>query len=147
MASTAPQHLGNHRRFDPLWHFAGALIVMAGFIIAVVHAVRHPEGYWNWWFVVYSFGILLCVSRARVQTLTVQDRIIRLEMRLRLKELLPVALGARIDELSVSQLIGLRFASDAELPALVERCLSGQLANAGAVKKEIKNWRPDWLRA
>ena len=147
MASTAPQNLGNHRRFDPFWHFAGALIVVAGFIVAVVHAIRHPEGYWNWWFAVYAFGILLCVARARVQTLTVQDRVIRLEMRLRLKELLAPALAARFGELTVSQLIGLRFASDAELPALVERCLNGQLANSEAVKKEVKSWQADWLRA
>jgi len=96
---------------------------------------------------VYAFGLLLCVWRARVQTITVQDRVIRLEMRLRLKDVLPAALAARISELSASQLIGLRFASDPELPALVERCLSGQLANRAAVKKEIKNWQADWLRA
>jgi Family of unknown function (DUF6526) len=147
MASNPTQNLANHRRFDPLWHFAGAIIVSAGFIAAVVHAIRHPEGYFNWWFAVYAFGILLVVARARTQTLMVQNRVIRLEMRLRLKEVLPPALGARIGELSVSQLIGLRFASDAELPGLVERCLSGQLANAEAVKKEVKNWQADWLRA
>ncbi|MGH7653759.1 MAG: DUF6526 family protein [Gemmatimonadaceae bacterium] len=147
MASAAPQNLANHRRFDPLWHFAGALIVVAGFIVAVVRAIRHPEGYWNWWFAVYALGILLVVARARTQTLNVQDRVIRLEMRLRLKELLPAGLAARIGELSVRQLIGLRFASDAELPGLVERCLNGQLADAEAVKKEVKNWQADWLRA
>mgnify|MGYP001556541489 CR=1 FL=1 len=147
MASAAPQNLGNHRRFDPLWHFVGALIVSAGFIVAVVHAIRHPEGYWNWWFAVYTLGLLLCVGRARAQTLVVQDRVIRLEMRLRLKELLAPALAARIGELSVKQMVGLRFASDAELPGLVERCLSGQLANGEAVKKEVKNWQADWLRA
>jgi len=68
-------------------------------------------------------------------------------MRLRLKDVLAPALAARIDELTVSQLVGLRFASDAELPGLVERCLNGQLANGEAVKKEIKNWQADWLRA
>ena len=96
---------------------------------------------------VYTFGILLCVWRARAQTLTVQDRVIRLEVRLRLKEVLPAALVARIGDLSARQLVGLRFAGDAELPGLVERCLSGQLANDEAVKKEIKNWQADWLRA
>jgi uncharacterized protein DUF6526 len=147
MASNPTQSLSNHRRYDPAWHFAGVLIVSAGFVSAVVHAVRHPEGYWNWWFAVYALGIMLVVARARAQTLLVQNRVIRLEMRLRLKDLLAPALGARIGELSVSQLIGLRFASDAELPGLVERCLSGQLANGEAVKKEIKNWQADWLRA
>jgi hypothetical protein len=146
MASSAPQNLANHRRFDPAWHFVGALIITAGFIVSVIHAVRHYSP-WNAWFAVYALGVLLVVARARTHTLAVQDRVIRLEMRLRLKEVLPSALGARIGELSVSQLIGLRFASDAELPALVERCLGGQLSNGEAVKKEVKNWQPDWLRA
>jgi hypothetical protein len=147
MAAPVPQNLKNHRRFDPPWHMGGALIVAAGFIVALVHAVRHPESYWNWWFVVYALGIALCVFRARTHTKIVQDRVIRLEMRLRLAGVLPPPLAARIGELSVRQLVGLRFASDAELPALVERCLSGELANDEAVKKEVKNWQADWLRA
>jgi hypothetical protein len=97
--------------------------------------------------VVYTIGVLLCVFRARAQTLIVQDRLIRLEMRLHLKDVLAPALAARIGELSLNQLVGLRFASDAELPGLVERCLSGQLAGREAVKKEIKNWQADWQRA
>ncbi|MFI5244838.1 MAG: DUF6526 family protein [Gemmatimonadales bacterium] len=147
MAAPAPQNFASHRRYDPAWHFVGGMIVLLGFIAAIVHAVRHPDRYLNWVGVVYTLGILLCVFRARAQTLVVQDRVIRLEMRLRLKDVLPPALAARIGELSVSQMVGLRFASDAELPALVERCLSGQLADREAVKKEIKNWQADWLRA
>ncbi len=146
MASSEPQNFANHRRYDPLWHFVGALIVTAGFIVAVVHAIRHYS-YWNAWFAVYALGVLLVVARARNHTLAVQNRVIRLEMRLKLKELLPAATAARIGELSVGQLIGLRFASDAELPGLVERCLNGQLGNGEAVKKEIKNWQADLLRA
>jgi hypothetical protein len=145
--AAATQDYKSHRRYDPLWHFSGIMIVAFGFIGSVVHAVRHPEFYWNWFFAVYAFGILLVVGRARNHTLSVQNRVIRLEMRLKLKELLPPPLAARIGELTVSQLIGLRFASDAELPALVERCLNGQLANGEAVKKEVKNWQADWLRA
>ena len=147
MAPVPPQDFKSHRRFDPAWHFAGALIITAGFIGSVVHAIRHQDGYWNWFFAAYTFGVLLCVARARTQTLTVQNRVIRLEMRLLLKEVLPAALAGRINDLSVSQLVGLRFASDAELPGLVERCLNGQLANGETVKKEIKNWQADWLRA
>jgi hypothetical protein len=147
MAPPAAQNLANHKRFDPLWHFAGALIVAIGLIAALVHAIRHPESAWNWWLVVYTLGVVLCVARARTQTLVVQDRVIRLEMRSRLKEVLPPALAARIGELRIRQIVGLRFASDAELPGLVERCLNGQLATSEAVKKEIKNWQADWLRA
>jgi hypothetical protein len=147
MAAPVPQNLANHRRYDPLWHFVGAMIVAIGVVVAVVHAVRHSESYWNWWLVVYTLGVALCVFRARAQTLVVQDRLIRLEMHGRLRALLTPALSARIGELSVGQLVGLRFAGDAELPGLVERCLNGQLASREAVKKEIKNWQADWLRA
>jgi hypothetical protein len=147
MSAPAPQDFKSHRRYDPAWHFVGVIIVTAGFIGAVVRAVRHPDGYWNWWFAVYTLGIVLVVARARAQTLIVQNRVIRLEMRLKLAGLLPAANAGRINDLTTSQLVGLRFASDAELPSLVERCLSGQLANGEAVKKEIKSWQPDWLRA
>ena len=147
MSAPATQDFKSHRRYDPLWHFVGAIIVAAGFIAAVVRAIRHPDGYWNWTFALYTFGILLVVARARTQTLTVQNRLIRLEMRLKLAGLLPSATAGRVNDLTVSQLVGLRFASDAELPGLVDRCLNGQLANGEAVKKEIKTWAPDWLRA
>jgi hypothetical protein len=146
MASPAPQNLKTHRRYDPAWHFVGGMIVLFGVIVAAVHAFKEG-GFYNWSMAVYTVGILLTVFRARAQTLIVQDRLIRLEMRLRLKEVLAAPLAARIDDLSVRQLVGLRFAGDAELPALVERCLSGQLADDEAVKKEIRDWQPDWLRA
>ena len=146
MAAPAPQDFKSHRRYDPSWHFVGLNLLVLGVIGAGVHAYKHP-GTYNWWMVVYTFGILLVAFRARSQTLIVQNRVIRLEMRLRLKDLLAPALAARIGELTTSQLIGLRFAGDAELPSLVERCLSGQLAGGEAVKKEIKNWQADWLRA
>ena len=146
MAVPDTQNFANHRRYDPAWHFVGAMIVLLGVIVAAVHAVREAAWY-NWWMVVYTIGVMLVVFRARAQTLRVQDRVIRLEMRLHLKEVLAPALAARIGELSVGQLVGLRFAGDAELPGLVERCLSGQLADREAVKKDIKNWQADWLRA
>ncbi|HEV8409585.1 MAG TPA: DUF6526 family protein [Gemmatimonadaceae bacterium] len=147
MTAPAAQDFKSHRRYDPLWHFVGAIIVAAGFIVALVRAIRHPEDSWNWWFAVYALGILFVVARARAQTLIVQNRLIRLEMRLKLAGLLPAATAGRIGDLTPDQLVGLRFASDSELPGLVDRCLNGQLATGEAVKKEIKNWQPDWLRA
>jgi hypothetical protein len=141
------QDFKSHRRYDPAWHFVGATIVLLGFIGAVVHAVRHPDRMLNWAGAVYALGVLLCIGRARAQTLVVQDRLIRLEQQLRLKGILAPALAGRINELTPKQLVGLRFASDAEVSGLVERCLNGQLADGEAVKKEIKNWQADWLRA
>lgn len=146
MAAPAPQSYATHRRYDPPWHFVGAMIVLLGVIVAAVHAFREG-GWYDWWMVVYAIGVMLVVFRARAQTLRVQDRLIRLEMRLHLKDVLAPALAARIGELSVGQLVGLRFASDPELAGLVERCLNGQLGDREAVKKEIRIWQADWLRA
>jgi hypothetical protein len=146
MASNQPQTYATHRRYDPAWHFAGFMILLLGVIAAGVHAYRQRTFY-NHWMIIYTFGVLLVAFRARSQTLIVQNRVIRLEMRLRLKDVLPAVLAARAGDLTLSQLIGLRFAPDAELPGLVERCLAGELANGEAVKKQIKNWLPDYVRA
>jgi hypothetical protein len=78
---------------------------------------------------------------------TVQDRVIRLEMRLRLRELLPPDLRGRINELSRSQLVALRFASDVELTELVRQVLAGELSKTSDIKVKVKNWQADSLRA
>ena len=100
----------------------------------IIHAI---------WAVGIGGGLLL----ARVMAVTVQNRLIRLEMRLRLREVLPAPLAARIKELTVRQLIALRFAGDAELAALVERTLKGEFARPRDIKRAITDWQPDYLRA
>ena len=80
-------------------------------------------------------------------TLAVQDRVIRLEMRLRLQQLLPQELRPRIPDFTIDQLIALRFASDAELPGLARKVLDEKLAERKAIKKLIQNWQPDYQRA
>lgn len=146
MPAEKSQNYSNHAQYDPMWHFVAVPIVMIGFFVAVMHAYRARDKD-SIWGAVYAFGILLAVFTARSQTLRVQNRVIRLEMRLRLATLLPAALAGRVTELTPSQLVGLRFASDAELPALVERCLKGELPHGGVVKKEVRDWQSDWLRA
>ena len=82
-----------------------------------------------------------------IVVLIVQNRVIGLEMRLRLATVLPVELCQRIPELHIKQLVGLRYAGDDELVGLVERCLRGELVTADAVKREVRHWRPDYVRA
>jgi hypothetical protein len=92
-------------------------------------------------------ALILLAFYARVFALTVQDRVIRLEMRLRLRELLPAALQSRIHDFTKGQLVAMRFASDAELPALAERVLQDKILDRKVIKQMIANWEADHLRA
>ena len=115
---------------SPLVHLANNWISLIGVILITTATI---------------LWLFLLVFKTRVYALKVQDRVIRLEERLRLAALLPAALQPRIGDLSVDQLIGLRFASDAELPGLVEKTLGGNL-NRKQIKELIKNWKPDTWR-
>lgn len=141
-----PQDFRTHRRWNPLVHFVLSPLFIANVVVALVFLYRAPS-FVTAWAVVMAIALALLNLAARSQTLSVQDRVIRLEMRLRLAAVLPPALAARAHELRARQLIGLRFASDAELPALVERCLRGELGDANAVKRAVREWNPDTLRA
>jgi hypothetical protein len=92
-------------------------------------------------------ALLTLALTARTFALSVQDRVIRLEMQLRMAELLPMDLKGKINEFTLSQLVGLRFASDAELPDLARRVIEERVTDRTAIKKMVKNWRPDYLRA
>jgi Family of unknown function (DUF6526) len=144
MAEKVPQSLSNHTRFDPPFHFFVLPVFAITVIVAVVHAVRYPSLHAAW-LVVFILAATVAVVKARTYALKVQDRIIRLEERLRLAILLDKSLRARMAELSESQLVGLRFASDAELPALAARALSEKLSRA-EIKKAVTQWRPDYWR-
>ena len=136
-----PQSFKNHAMFDPLFHFFLAPVGVILLILSIMEAIKNP----SWMTGIHVLVILwlfLLVFKTRLYALKVQDRVIRLEERLRLVALLPAALQPRISELSVDQLIGLRFASDAELPALVEKTLGGNL-NRKQIKESIKIWKPD----
>lgn len=141
-----PQSYATHRRLFPLFHYVALPILLANVAVAVGHAIQRPT-MWNAWMVVLSLGLVAGLVASRASTLHVQNRVIALEMRLRLAATLPQELRTRIPELRLRHLIGLRFAADAELPGLVERCLRGELATADAIKREIRDWRPDLARA
>ena len=140
------QTLKTHARFLPAYHF----FVVPVLLINLLNTIRYL------WLmptlgavfqVIVAAALLTLGLLARTQTLTVQDRVIRLEMRLRLREVLPTDLQPRINELSRGQLIALRFAGDAELPVLVREVLDGRLTTSKDIKARIKHWQPDWLRA
>jgi Family of unknown function (DUF6526) len=144
MAERSPQTLANHGRLDPPFHYFLLPVFAISWIVSVVLLVRHP-GFLHFWIVVFVTAIIVAVIRSRLYALKVQDRVIRLEERLRLTALLPDSLRPQIAKLSEGQFIALRFASDGEVPALVERTLSANLAPA-EIKKAIQHWRPDYWR-
>ena len=144
--SDTPQSFKNHGKIVPLFHgFAVPVSVLnAGWL--VIRLVRSPS--WDT-AIAALMGAALVVMffYARIFALTVQDRVIRLEMRLRLREVLPADLQPRIHELSRRQLVALRFAGDAELPALVRRVLDERLTEGRAIKALVREWQADHLRA
>lgn len=143
--SSKPQTYANHRRFFPLFHLFVSPVLAANLVIKVMDAWKDWSAGTAWGAVVAAALVALAVS-ARLMALTVQNRLIRLEERLRLATILPEDLRARVPELRAGQLIALRFASDAETPGLVRRCLEGEFANPGEIKRAIKDWRRDTLR-
>jgi hypothetical protein len=144
MAEKTPQTLTNHTRLDPPFHFFALPVAAISVLVTIWKAIQHCD-FFAMWLIVVSLAALVVVAKSRSYALKAQDRVIRLEERLRLALLLPEKLRSRIGELDESQLIALRFACDAELPGLFEKALSGKLP-AGEIKKAIANWRPDYFR-
>jgi hypothetical protein len=142
-----PQSYKNHTRFDPAWHFFIAPFLLLNVAFAVYLTIHHWPQHWAplLWYVLLSIVLLMAVGKARSHSLKVQDRVIRLEERLRMAALLPPDLLTRSQALTESQYIALRFASDGELPALVKRTLDENLTNK-QIKQSINSWRPDYFR-
>ena len=141
------QSYAHHTRWDPWFHFFILPVFVLAAIVVIVHAVMHIQHHplHGVMLVLFALATLAAIFKIRLNALKVQDRVIRLEERLRLASVLPENLRARIPELTESQLIGLRFASDGELPALVQRALTEKMS-CGDIKKAIQTWRPDVFR-
>jgi hypothetical protein len=139
-----PQTLQNHGKFDPIFHFFLAPVGLAFVIATIYHAIQNPgmEAYTH---ILIALWALMAVFRIRIYSLKVQDRVIRLEERLRLAGLLSEPLKSKSAALTEGQLIAIRFASDAEVPALVEKTLAGNLKQK-EIKQAIQTWRPDYWR-
>ena len=146
MADPARQSYANHFRLVPPYHIVLSLILLVNFFYCLVRAIVA----FSWptlLAALMGLAFLLMFIYMRTFPLTVQDRLIRLEMRLRLERLLPADLKSRIPELTVSQLIALRFASDAELPGLVREVLDQKLTRGKDIKQKVRDWQADHLRA
>lgn len=144
MADT--QNFKNHGRIVPVYHIGVFFILLANFIWAG-YQLTQGAGAGPVLAFLLAVGLILMFFSVRVQILTVQDRVIRLEMRMRLRAVLPAEVAGRAEEIPVKQLVALRFASDAELPGLVQDVLSGQLTSGKDIKLRIKDWQADFLRA
>lgn len=146
MPTEPHQTFKNHAKFVPLFHFVAVPILLVNFMWSASRAARNPV-----WETVLSLlvavALLVTLFLARIFALRVQDRVIRLEMRLRLRELLPADLAPRIQEFTPGQLVALRFAGDRELPALARRVLDERLVDKKAIKQMVTDWQADHLRA
>jgi hypothetical protein len=142
MPENRPQSFANHARYDPIFHFFMAPVSLALLLWAIAHAVRHFSNE-ALALVVAAVLIFLTIFKTRVYALKIQDRVIRLEERLRLANLLPP--GAPLPVLTESQLIALRFASDAECLGLAEKAAAGNLSSK-QIKQAIQSWRADEFR-
>jgi len=138
MSESTPQNLKNHGRLDPLYHFVLSAILIVNLVISIVHL--HAV-----WLMVLAMGAIMIWIRLRTYPLKVQDRLIRLEERIRLQALAPAAWHAQIYKLTPDQLIGLRFASDDEVVVLAELALEKNLTRK-QIKERIQNWRADDFR-
>ncbi|MGB8028985.1 MAG: DUF6526 family protein [Terracidiphilus sp.] len=136
-----PQSLKHHARFDPPYHFFLTFVSIASIVIAVIYCVHH-FCFYSVWLVVLALAAFVALFRMRQYPLKVQDRVIRLEERLRLQALAPAEWHTQIYRLTEDQLIGLRFAADDEVVELAKQALEHNL-NRKQIKERIKSWRPD----
>ena len=139
------QNFGNHSRYVPLYHF-----LLAGLIVANLYRTGRAlfAGFNEDRVTNFLVAIILALTAwfARAFALAAQDRVIRLEMRLRLEKLLTPPMFGRFEELRPGQLAALRFASDSELPALVGDVLDSGLVRPAEIKQRVRDWQADWLR-
>jgi len=148
------QNFSNHAKFVPMFHF----FLLPALLLNLIWAVR-------WFFplqvntmfgfqvfmghlvnLMVAIALIVMAFLARTFALGVQDRVIRLEERIRYERLLPEDLKPRIGEFTINQLVALRFACDAELPALARKVLDAKISERKAIKQMVQNWRPDYQR-
>ena len=145
MAETT-QNYATHRKFVPGYHYFTFSVLVVNLGWTVWMAFRHPA-FATIFGAILAIALIMMALYGRLFALTVQDRVIRLEETMRLERLLPADLKGRIAEIKRAQFVALRFASDEEVPGLVREILAGTLTASEDIKKKIRNWRADHLRA
>ena len=141
------QNFENHGKFVPAFHFFVVPMATINFGWQIYRWRAGGFSLGGFESILLAAALVIGFFYARIFALRVQDRIIRLEERLRCQRLLPADLQPRIAELTAGQFVALRFASDAELPVLARKVLDEKLTERKAIKKLVKNWKPDYLRA
>jgi Family of unknown function (DUF6526) len=141
------QNLANHAKFVPAFHFFAVPVFVVNFVWSLFRLRTLGFSFAGVFGVLFAAALVVLVFLARLFALAVQDRVIRLEEQLRYERMLPAELQARAGELTMEQIIALRFASDAELTALTRKVLEEKLTERKAIKQLVKNWKPDYLRA
>lgn len=142
----ADQSFENHSRYVPAYHYVVAPILIINVFVVAYASSQNGMTKTDIWNILVALALVLLGWQARSMPLMAQNRVIRLEERMRLREKLPPHLRDRADEIRPSHLVGLRFASDDEVGPLAERCLNGELKTSKEIKRAIKTWRPDNLR-
>jgi uncharacterized membrane protein YciS (DUF1049 family) len=141
------QNFANHGRYVPLFHFFVLPVLLINFGTQMYWWIKLEFPLARLISALVAAALLLGVLYARMFALAVQDRVIRLEERLRYERMLPADLQARCAELTINQIVALRFACDAELPVLTRKVLDEKLTKRKAIKQLIKTWKPDYQRA
>ena len=140
-----PQNFANHTRRHPPFHYFILPVMLINVIWSIVQFAKTPGWNSGWWIVV-SLALLMLTFLVRLNPLRAQDRIIRLEEKLRYQQLLSPAVLQQTSALRPGQIVALRFAGDDELEELVRAVQAGKLTKPVEIKRAIKNWRGDTFR-
>jgi len=139
------QNYKNHVRWHPPQHFVLTPILLVNFIYAIVRLIQEPN-IDRAEFLLLAIGLVIMGVLVRINSLRVQDRLIRLEEKIRYEKVLPANLLPQTENLSRRQINALRVASDRELPTLIERVLKGEFQKSDEIKRAVTDWRGDYLR-
>src|SRR5229473_5571307 len=135
------QNFANHGKIVAIFHFFAIPVFVINFVWSLLRLWQLGFSFAGIFGVILAAALVVLVFEARLFALAVQDRVIRLEERLRYAQVLPADLQARCGELMIGQIVALRFACDAELPALARRVLDEKLTQRKAIKQLVKNWK------